>query len=364
MIIIKKKEFQVLALNPFHGGSHKSFVESWIEKSQHSWTLLTLPGSQWKWRLQFAAVEFLAEIRKLYEDGQRWDLIFCSSMMNIAEFRGLAPFLSDIPLVAYFHENQLTYPESRHHKFDLNLCMININSALAADAVWFNSDFHRKDFLKAARHLLNQKPGKPVAVVDQIASKSTVQHQAIADDFFCAREVGLQSPLKLVWAARWEEDKNPSLLFAALRELKEKNFLFKISILGEQLTRWPECFQEAEDEFASEIDHFGYAESREQYKAILQEGDIFISTADHEFFGIAAVEALAAGCLPIVPDSLAYPDVLAGFEDFFYKPGCVKSLVQQIETASRANGLCCSEKMQKYFWSKRVLELDDALVLI
>jgi len=35
-----------------------------------------------------------------------------------------------------------------------------------------------------------------------------------------------------------------------------------------------------------------------------------LSTARHEFFGIAVVEALLAGCLPWLPDRLSYPELL------------------------------------------------------
>ena len=35
-----------------------------------------------------------------------------------------------------------------------------------------------------------------------------------------------------------------------------------------------------------------------------------LSTARHEFFGVAVVEALLAGCLPWLPDRLSYPELL------------------------------------------------------
>ena len=43
--------------------------------------------------------------------GERWDCLFCSDMLNLAELKGLAPrILGSLPSVLYFHENQLTYP--------------------------------------------------------------------------------------------------------------------------------------------------------------------------------------------------------------------------------------------------------------
>ena len=52
----------------------------------------------------------------------------------------------------------------------------------------------------------------------------------------------------------------------------------------------------------------GYIASREDYIALLGSAHVVLSTAIHEFQGIAVLEAIAAGCLPVVPDALAYQD--------------------------------------------------------
>jgi glycosyltransferase involved in cell wall biosynthesis len=55
--------------------------------------------------------------------------------------------------------------------------------------------------------------------------------------------------------------------------------------------------------------HFGYAEA-DTYARLLRQADLVISTAIHEFFGVAVVEAIYAGCFPILPDRLSYPELL------------------------------------------------------
>ena len=358
------KKLKILALNPFHGGSHKAFLDNWQKHSEHEWTLLSLPGTQWRWRLQFAAVEFTQQLKTRFEKDEQWDIIFCTSMMNVAEFRGLAPFLQDIPVVVYFHENQLTYPESKNVKFNLSYCMKNINSALVADQVWFNSGFHKEDFLKAARHLLEAKPGSPTNVINEIEQKSSIQYLGIDQTFYTQVKSSFSNPVKLVWASRWEEDKNPELLFKALRLLKEKGVAFKVSIMGEEMgTRMP-CFTEAEIEFKDEIEHFGFAESKADYCRILQESDIFISTAEHEFFGLSAVEAVAAGCRPIVPDHLAYPEVLAEYSENFYKPRSSLQLARKIERVVYDQHSFTNKMVRQFFWPERAASLDKSLTRV
>ena len=356
------KKFKILALNPFHGGSHKSFLETWIKNSSHEFTLLTLAGTQWRWRLHFSAVDFSRQIKKLYDAGERWDAVFCTSMMNVAEFRGLTPFLTNTPITVYFHENQLTYPESTNVKFSLDRCMVNILSAYTADQVWFNSDFHKNDFLSSAVKLLKAKPDSPIEIISEIKEKSSVQYQGISEAFFQEPKNTFSDPVKLVWASRWEEDKNPGLLFKALGLLKKKGLDFRISILGEEMkTRMP-CFEEGKQEFSKEIIHFGFAASKNEYMRILKEADVFISTADHEFFGIAAVEAVAAGCIPIEPDHLAYPEVLQEYSEFFYKPQSSVSLAGRIEMLLSEKNLFRNDVIKKFFWPRISESLDNEIL--
>ena len=55
----------------------------------------------------------------------------------------------------------------------------------------------------------------------------------------------------------------------------------------------------------------GYRESFADYAAALGRADVVVSTARHEFYGLALLEAVAAGCAPLAPRRLAYPEVLA-----------------------------------------------------
>ena len=54
----------------------------------------------------------------------------------------------------------------------------------------------------------------------------------------------------------------------------------------------------------------GYEPDRMRYWERLARCDWVLSTATHEFFGLAVAEALLAGCLPWLPDRLSYTELL------------------------------------------------------
>ncbi|MCA9437392.1 MAG: DUF3524 domain-containing protein, partial [Candidatus Omnitrophica bacterium] len=125
---------KILALEPYHGGSHRAFLEGWSERSEHDWTILGLPPYKWKWRMRHSAIHFAGETERSFLGENRPDLLFCSDMLNLAELVGLLPRpLAEVPKVVYFHENQLTYPVVAESERDYHFGYTNMTTALAAD---------------------------------------------------------------------------------------------------------------------------------------------------------------------------------------------------------------------------------------
>ena len=172
---------RILALNAYHGGSHRQFLEGWMAHSRHEFILLTLPAYKWKWRMRHAAVTFAGEVQKSLDEVSSWDVLFCTDMLNLAEFRGLCPAsVRELPAVVYFHENQLTYPNRDASGRDLHFAFTNLTTALAAEAVWFNSAFHRENFLTALEELLKRMPDfQPLDAPLHIREKSEVHPPGI-----------------------------------------------------------------------------------------------------------------------------------------------------------------------------------------
>ncbi|MDP3631476.1 MAG: DUF3524 domain-containing protein, partial [Actinomycetota bacterium] len=131
---------RILVLEPYYGGSHRAVLDALLPVLGMEHDLLTLPPRKWKWRMRGAAITMAEEVRARYEAGARWDLIFASTFLNLAEFKGLAgAAVAGVPAIVYFHENQLVYPVRHTAEWDLQFPLTNITSALAADRCLFNT---------------------------------------------------------------------------------------------------------------------------------------------------------------------------------------------------------------------------------
>ena len=364
----------ILALEPYYGGSHRAFLDGWAAHSRHRWDILTYPPHKWKWRMRHAAIGFARQLSEAGEGVDRYDLVFASDMLNLAEFKGLAPReIGQLPSVLYFHENQLTYPVRHPDVRDFHLGMINISSALAADRVWFNSEFHRSSFASAAERLIRRMPDQ-----NNLFSAADLQRKSlIMPPGIDASPVGDDSakhPPVILWAARWEYDKNPQMFFSALDRLRDMGYDFKVSVIGQQFEDSPDIFDRARASLGDRVLHWGYQDTRAGYEAALSEADIVVSTAEHEFFGVGIVEAVAAGAYPLLPNRLAYPELFGpdaplGSERYFYD-GTHENLVTVLgnrlrkaeagklweDYATRGRAL-----VRRFFWGKHAPVLDDAL---
>jgi glycosyltransferase involved in cell wall biosynthesis len=346
------EQLRILAFEPFDAGSHRAVRESITRHSQHHWTWITRPGRFWKWRIRTAAIEMIEAAREqgvIGEPGadragthQAHDVIFASSLLSVADLRALLPsHLRRAPIVLSMHENQAAYPAGHRTDLsaerDLQFPLTNLTSVLAADAVIWNSAWNRDSFISGIDRILRLAPdGRvPHDIDERVRSKSCViwppvewqpdeslrervLHNAEAGSSAADNHKGgavssadasASNPIRIVWPHRWEHDKGPDeLLDIARRYTASLNIRW--TILGERFRQVPEAMLTFEHEFADRIDHFGFEPDRQEYLRHLARCDWVLSTARHEFFGIAVVEALLAGCLPWLPDRLSYPELL------------------------------------------------------
>ncbi len=360
---------RVLALEPYYGGSHRALLDDWISRSDHTWTLLTLPAYKWRWRMRHAPLTFSEEVNQRLAAGQRWDVLFCSDMLSLPDFLGFTPGLAGIPAVVYFHENQLTYPVQTQDARDGHYGFTNILTAIAADETWFNSAFHREEFQAAATSFLKRMPDfSPLTQWEACCHRTRVMFPGVTD--ISPPRERRPGPLHILWAARWEYDKNPADFFRALDLLQDRGVDFRLSVVGESFRNTPPDFAAARERFGKQIVHWGFQPSREDYLHVLQEADVAVSTANHEFFGISIVEAVSAGAVPLVPRRLAYPETLeiSGDADPWFYDGSPEQLAGRLEsfansphTLQQQHGARMRRVAAKYPWQRLAAGYDNAL---
>jgi len=297
-----------LFLEPFFGGSHREFAQGLVQHSRHHVDLISMSDRFWRWRVGGAALHF---VRRL-PDLDRYDGVVVSGLMSLADLKALAPGPFP-PAVVYFHENQLTYPLSQDETRDVAAAWTNVTTALAADRVVFNSCFHRDAFFEALPGLIRLMPDyRPGWVVDAIRGRSSVLYPGcrFPDEQEDLTPLDSKAPPLVVWNHRWEYDKDPDAFFCSLDRLKSRGLDFEIALLGERYGRIPEVFRRARDRYGSRIVQCGFVRSRKRYLDWLKRGTVVVSTAIQENFGIAVVEAVRCGCIPILPRRLSYPELI------------------------------------------------------
>lgn len=297
---------RVLILEPYASDSHLQLVRGMQRWLRFDFRLITMPPRKWKWRMRGAAL-YLAQVLASEKPA---DVVFCSSLLSLADLLSLGPqWLREARKVVYFHENQFVYPTRLYREWDFHFAFTNLTTALAADTVVFNSKFNRDSLLGSIPALLKKFPDfRPSGLETRIGEKSQVLPVPLDPEEFPPPQPK-QGPARIIWNHRWEHDKDPESFFAALYELPARGLRFSVCVLGREFKDLAPLFTEARTRLGPAVAHWGRAESRAEYLRIVSTGDIVVSTALQEFFGLAVLEAVRAGCAPLVPNRLVYPEL-------------------------------------------------------
>ncbi|MDO6746001.1 tRNA-queuosine alpha-mannosyltransferase domain-containing protein [Gilvimarinus sp. 1_MG-2023] len=316
---------RVLLLSGYDAASHKRWRQALAEYlPECEFTQLALAPRFFSWRIRGSSLTF-ASLKTAALDAE-YDLLICTSMVDLSSLRGMVPKLAKLPTILYCHENQFDYPTNHQQHSSIEPQIVTLYSSICADRVVFNSEFNRQGFLAGAHKLLKKLPdGVDLTLVESVRAKSQVLPVPLENNLFnqCvkSKKTALSMPAKIVWNHRWEYDKNPELLYRALQHLLSDNNphpAFQLHLIGQQFRQKPAVFDKIKLLLESYhcLGELGYIESHKQYMNILQQSDIVLSTADHDFQGLSVLEAVALGCSPLLPRHQVYPEMLG--EDFCY----------------------------------------------
>ncbi len=314
-----------LFLEPFYGGSHKDFADGWIRHSRYQIDLITLPARFWKWRMRGGALYFANKVKT----PSAYDGLIVSNLMSLSDLKGL--WGADCPrALAYFHENQLSYPLPPGETMDYQFGFTDITSGLVADRLLFNSKTHMNAFFEALPGFIRMMPEyRPSWAIDLLRAKATVLYPGCNYPAGPAelRAWDSSKPPLIIWNHRWEFDKGPEIFFAALDSILSRGLEFRLALLGENFQVVPKPFLYARKRFGQRIVHYGHEPSKEKYTDWLRKGSIVMSTALQENFGISVVEAIRNGCYPLLPNKLSYPELIPDT----YHGDCLYSSQEELE---------------------------------
>ena len=98
--------------------------------------------------------------------------------------------------------------------------------------------------------------------------------------------------------------------------------------MGQSFREVPTCFTDFRNDNNEVVATWGH-QPADVYRQVLERSDIVVSAALHDFQGLGMLEAIAAGCIPVAPDRMAYPEYIP--EELLYLPGSVEDQEKEDE---------------------------------
>jgi len=311
---------KALLLSAYDAASHRVWRETLCAMlPQITWTTLCLPPRYFAWRVRGNSLSWAFKHRPALTDNH--DFLLCTSMTDLSALRGFIPQLGRLPTIVYCHENQFAYPENPFTSVvnAVEPQMLSLYTALCADRLVFNSAWNRDSFLQGATALLRKLPDEVPDGLPERLAQGIVLPVPLDASLWQARPAPSQPEvLTLVWNHRWEFDKGPALLLAIVEALIQRRVRFRLHLLGQRFRQAPPEFDTLQARLAhwhAETGicpgHTGHVAEQAVYRQLLASSDVVLSTALHDFQGLALQEASALGCAALAPARLVYPEYLA-----------------------------------------------------
>ncbi len=373
------RTLRVLLVEGWWHGSHRRWAEGYRQASRHTVDLVTGTEDGWRWLLRAGAIGLAERVVAHIEAHGHPDVIVISGTVDVGHLLGLThrtlgrPGRPVPPVVVYQHESQVVFPTTRSDGGEAALR--NLVSWAAADLVLFNSAFHREAVVAALPAMIERWPrATPRPDLDRLAARFEVVPIGL-DLTSWARPLrgrrDRDGPPVVLWPHRWERDKDPEAFARAVAKLVDDGVPFRLILAGEEPAAGSEYAVGVRaglaDRFADRVVATGPFD-RDRYRALLGLADVVVSCAHHEFFGMAVVEAIAAGCRPVLPADLSYPGLLPDrwHDRVLYRRGrfgtALRDAVAEVATVGHrpaVDGL--AEAMDRFDWDTVADLYDDRL---
>lgn len=149
----------------------------------------------------------------------------------------------------------------------------------------------------------------------------------------------IDRPRRLLYVGRLDRDKQVDLLLAVLTRVLE-NPQVSVTVVGTGALRPAfEAWTHPRYRYA------GYVRTREALRAIYSEHDVLLAPGAYETFGLAALEAAAAGLIVVGPDAGGTGDLLNEMSSpFMFSAGDAESFLSAVRAALEADWAQASQE--------------------
>jgi glycosyltransferase involved in cell wall biosynthesis len=302
---------RVAIVEPWFGESHATLFAGVADHCGLTCELVTLPAQRWRWRMRLGAWHLAAALDALAAPPS---VLLVSDYVNLPVLRALSRRAAALPTAIYFLENQLTYPGRKGERGDFEFAAHNLLSCLAAERCVFCSRQQLDAFRAALPAFLAHDADADVeATLAALEERATVIPIGVELARFDRAREGRPDragrPLRVIWPHRFEHDKNPDDFFDVLLALAAEGLPFEVAAVGRAYRDLPPSMAVARERLGDRVVAWGFLEG-DGYADALAAGDVVVSTAWQETQGLAVIEGIRAGCDPLLPKRLSYPEVL------------------------------------------------------
>ena len=188
-------------------------------------------------------------------------------------------------------------------------------------------------------------------------------------DEFAATPPLAADPPNFIYFGRFARNKRMDLLFQAFQALAELGVRFRLFVCGpeSQETKGDLVRQLAESGISDRVElHFDASQSLLQ--SLLGQSTYFVLASEYEGFGLAAVEAMAAGRVVLLNRIEPFSDFVdpgkTGFLVDFARPRDAALQIRDVMaldiSAKQRVGECARARARDFSWSTRILEFKKA----